>query len=81
MEGLFGYGFWNQTVLEVTHWAYDEHSIKAREHDNKTEEWWTSMMNAHLQDRYHLHHNLSVSINYVHLKYKIRIRIIQFNRI
>ena len=63
MEALFGYGFWNHTVLEVTHWPYDERSITERNKTGKTEEWWTTRMNCALQERYKLNHNLSVSIN------------------
>merc|ERR1719361_552970 len=42
MEALFGYGFWNHTVLGVTFWAYDEKAIQKRNMTGKTEEWWTT---------------------------------------
>ena len=69
MEALFGYGFWNHTVLGVTFWAYDEQSIKKRNMTGKTEDWWTATMNKALQDRYHLYRNLSVRFLQ---KYEIR---------
>ena len=59
---LFGYGFWENVVLEATFWPYDEHSIIVRNASGKNEEWWTNDKNAALQKLYHLNHNLSVSI-------------------
>ena len=62
MEAFFGNKIWNNVVMEVTHWAYDQRSVDERVYTGKTEEWWTNNMNAFLQERYHLYHNLSVSI-------------------
>ena len=59
MEALFGQSFWNNTVLGVTFWSYDENSIRQRNASGKTEEWWTEMMNAALKENYHLKTNLS----------------------
>ena len=45
MEALFGYEFWDHVVLGVTGWPYDYKSIENRKNQNKTENWWTSIMN------------------------------------
>ena len=60
MEAMFGNKFWDNTILGVTFWAYDAKSISDREYYGIDEEWWSSMMNAALQERYHLYRNLSV---------------------
>ena len=60
MEMMFGYKFWDNTVLGVTFWAYDEKSQNERNYTGKDEEWYASMMNTALQERYHLYRNLSV---------------------
>ena len=62
MEDLFGYSFWDNTVLEATHWKFDEMSKSERNRTGKDEEWWTADKNMELQKRFHLTHNLSVSI-------------------
>jgi len=59
MEGMFGYGFWNNTVLEATHWAYDQTSVWNREDSGKDEQWWVKDKNTHLREMYHLDHDLS----------------------
>ena len=63
MEALFGYTFWDHVVLGVTFWAYDQHSIDVRNSNGKNESWWISGMNADLQERFHLDHDLEVITN------------------
>jgi len=59
MEALFGYAFWNNTILEATHWAYDQKSIWDREDEGHTEEWWINDKNENLRELFHLDHNLT----------------------
>ena len=46
MEALFGRGFWNNTLMGVTFWAYDSKSVHDREDTGKNETWYTNMMNT-----------------------------------
>jgi len=58
MEMLFGYDFWDNVILEATHWAYTENDIRQRNSTGKTEEWWTKDKNEALRKEYHLDHDL-----------------------
>jgi len=58
MEMLFGYKFWDNVILEATHWAYDANSIRQRNSTGKNEEWWTKDKNEALRKEYHLDHDL-----------------------
>merc|ERR1719167_600320 len=56
IESTFGFSFWENTVLAVTNWKYDEESIESR--GNHDENWWKEKMNGALQDKFHLKSNL-----------------------
>jgi len=58
MEMLFGYKFWDNVILEATHWSYKEGDIIERNATGKDEEWWTKDKNEHLRRDYHLDHDL-----------------------
>jgi len=58
MEMLFGYKFWDNVILEATHWAYSENEIRHRNLTGKNEEWWTKDKNEALRKEYHLDHDL-----------------------
>lgn len=58
MEMLFGYKFWDNVILEATHWAYTENDIRQRNATGKNEEWWTKDKNEALRNEYHLDHDL-----------------------
>jgi len=56
IESTFGFSFWDNTVLAVTNWHYDEDSIEKR--GNHDENWWKEKMNGALQENFHLKSNL-----------------------
>ena len=51
--------FWDNTVLGVSCWPFDQKSIDERVESNITEDVWTNKMNEHLQKFYLLDRNLS----------------------
>ena len=59
IESTFGFSFWQNTLLAVTNWHYDEASIESR--GNHDENWWKDKMNGALQENFHLKSNLDVS--------------------
>ena len=48
IQKMFGNGFWNNVILEATHWNYHNKSIRLRQETNPkiTESGWTSELNA-----------------------------------
>ena len=48
IQKMFGNGFWNNVILEATHWNYHNKSIRLRQETNPkiTERGWTSELNA-----------------------------------
>ena len=50
MVALFGEGFWDNVILEFTHWACDDHSVMMRNSTGKTEEWKLKNYNEGLQE-------------------------------
>jgi len=59
MEMLFGYEFWDNVLLEATHWAYTDDAETKRNYTNKTEDWWTEDKNTVLRNKFHLDHDLT----------------------
>jgi len=59
MESLFGRGrLWNNVMLEVTHWAYDQNSIKARESHGRNETTALKEVNDMIKKNSHLNDSL-----------------------
>jgi len=59
MESLFGRGrLWNNVMLEVTHWAYDQNSIKARESHGRNETTALKEVNDMIKKNSHLNQSL-----------------------
>lgn len=46
MQKMFGDQFWENAILEGTHWNYHEKNVVLRSESNPqiTEEWWTSQV-------------------------------------
>ena len=44
-EKMFGNAFWQNVVLEVTRWHYDDRSLKNRKERGETEEEWQKTWN------------------------------------
>ena len=47
MQKMFGQNFWENVILEATHWNYHEKSIQMRRSSNPPilETWWTNQFN------------------------------------
>ena len=47
MQKMFGDNFWENVILEATHWNYHEKSIQMRRSSNPPilEDWWTNQFN------------------------------------
>ena len=60
IQKMFGDGFWNNVILEATHWNYHNKSIRLRQETNPkiTEDGWTSELNALFRDTYKIHINI-----------------------
>ena len=59
LEALFGRTrFWNNVILEVTKWAYDEVAIEKRNLQGITEESALLDINTNLQNMFHLNYSL-----------------------
>ena len=68
IQKMFGNGFWNNVILEATHWNYHNKSIRLRQETNPkiTERGWTSELNALF--RYFLFYSLgNLKQNNLHL--------------
>ena len=69
MTMLFGESMWNNVIIGVSFWAYDQESIDHRHEDCEDEyypdrechdeEWLTAAINTQLQEKVHLPFNLS----------------------
>jgi len=59
VEALFGRKFWDNVVLEFTHWPFDEHSVTMRNITGKTENWKVETYNVGLQEMFDIDHNLT----------------------
>ena len=48
MQKMFGDDFWQNAIIEATHWNYQNNSIKIRHSSNPPihEDWWTSQFNT-----------------------------------
>ena len=48
MQKMFGDDFWQNAIIEATHWNYQNNSIKLRHSSNPPihEDWWTSQFNS-----------------------------------
>merc|ERR1711962_1951648 len=58
MQALFGEAFWLNTVIGVSHWAYDANSIAKRNFTNKTEDNFMAEWNQLLRGKFHIEEQL-----------------------
>jgi len=58
MQALFGEEFWLNTIIGVSHWAYDSHSVTSRNRTGDTEEKYMADMNAMLKEKFHIEDEL-----------------------
>ena len=51
-QKMFGDHFWENAILEATHWNYHEQNMRLRESSQPPirEEWWTSEFNKLFKD-------------------------------
>merc|ERR1711962_1827428 len=54
MEALFGRMFWNNVIIGVSFWPYDEASVARRKHQGITEEKFIKQCNAQLEEQFHI---------------------------
>ncbi len=56
MQKMFGDNFWENAILEATHWNYHEKSVSLRRSSNPPilEDWWTSQFNGLFAKEYGL---------------------------
>ena len=59
MEALFGRKFWDNVVLEFTHWSFDMNSVMQRNLTGKDETWKLDIFNKALQDMFHINITLT----------------------
>ena len=54
IQKMFGDQFWENTILEATHWNYHDKSVDLRESSNPpiTETWWAGQFNSLLAREY-----------------------------
>ena len=60
MQKMFGNDFWENVILEATHWNFHEKSIQMRRSSNPPilEEWWTGQFNSLFAREYGLDFHL-----------------------
>jgi len=58
-QKMFGVQFWNNTIFEVTRWAFDPRSVRNRKEKGESEEKWQEEWN----NKFHNEFNISRSIN------------------
>ena len=60
MQKMFGHDFWENVILEATHWNYHEKSIQMRRSSNPPilEHWWTEQFNKLFAREYGLRSKL-----------------------
>merc|ERR1719295_1483248 len=54
MEALFGRMFWNNVIIGVSFWPYDEASVAKRKHHEITEEKFIRQLNNQLNEKFHI---------------------------
>ena len=71
-ERMFGDKFWNNTIIEVTKWAYDKESIKTRgeEYPPKSEMNFTKEINELLQEDFSLPKNHTLPSVFIDTHYE-----------
>ena len=59
-QKMFGDHFWENAILEATHWNYHDHSIKMRAASEPpiSENWWKTQFNRLFAKEYGVHHTL-----------------------
>ena len=60
MQQMFGDEFWENAIIEATHWNYHSKSIQMRHSSNPPiiEDWWTNQFNQLFKREYDLNFNL-----------------------
>ena len=60
MQKMFGHDFWENVILEATHWNYHEKSTKRRRSSDLPilENWWTEQFNKLFAREYGLRSKL-----------------------
>jgi len=59
MQALFGEALWENTILGVSHWAYDANSVNQRNFTGKTEEAFMAEWNELLHTKFHIETTLT----------------------
>ena len=59
-QKMFGDHFWENAILEATHWNYHEHSVTMRQSSEPpiSENWWRTQFNRLFAKEYGVHHSL-----------------------
>ena len=59
-QKMFGDHFWENAILEATHWNYHEHSIQMRQSSEPpiSESWWKTQFNRLFAKEYGVHRTL-----------------------
>ena len=59
-QKMFGDHFWENAILEATHWNYHEHSIQMRQSSEPpiSENWWKTQFNRLFAKEYGVHRTL-----------------------
>lgn len=60
LQKMFGDDFWENAILEGTHWNYHSKSVELRRSSNPPilEDWWTTQFNRLFQKEYGVKHRL-----------------------
>ena len=53
-EKMFGNLFWENTLLEVTKWGFDEGDLKDRKSKDTSEEKWQEKWNKRFHEEFHI---------------------------
>merc|ERR1711962_856377 len=59
MEALFGRRFWNNVIIGVSFWPYDEASVARRKHQGITEAGFIRKCNTQLEEKFHINPSVS----------------------
>jgi len=59
MQALFGEDLWENTIIGVSHWAYDANSVNERNFTGKTEEVYLASWNELLHTKFHIETTLT----------------------
>ena len=54
LDKMFGSHFWNNVILEATHWKYTKDGIRVRLINEETEETWKKKFNDLIQNKYNI---------------------------